>query len=136
MTDLKKYNQLVENCIKKIGVDPTTCYDKNSNQWFLKKGSADVAIAVRWEEVNKAAYIQILSPVMQIPSSNKESFYKDLLEINLSLYGVAFAMDTKWAYLGMVREAEGIDENEMMNMLQRVGNYADHLDDKLKAKYK
>ncbi len=136
MKDLQKYNTIVESCIKKIGVDPSTCYNKQNNEWSLKKGSANVIIGIYWMDINNAAYIRIYSPFMQLPKSNKEAFYKELLDMNLSLYGVYCATGGDWAYVADIREVDGIDENEVMSMLQRIGTYADDLDDKLTAKYK
>ncbi len=136
MKDLQKYNTIVESCIKKIGVDPSTCYNKKDNEWNLKKGSANVIIGIYWMDINNAAYIRIYSPFMQLPKSNKEAFYKELLDMNLSLYGVYCATGGDWAYVADIREVDGIDENEVMSMLQRIGTYADDLDDKLTAKYK
>ena len=40
-----------------------------------------------------------------------------------------------WIYMKSIRELEGLDEDEMMATLNRVGTYADDLDDYLRNKY-
>ena len=40
-----------------------------------------------------------------------------------------------WAWLKMIRECDGLDENEAFGIITRVGNYADQYDDLLKEHY-
>jgi hypothetical protein len=133
--NLQPYYDLVENCIRSLGVDPVTCRGKQPGQWDLRRGSASVWVDVFWSENNKCGYFQIIAPVMQIPDNNQTAFFRELLELNHSFYGVAFTIFKDWVYIKMIRELEGMDQNEALAMLNRVGWYADEYDDKLKAKY-
>ncbi|OQY03273.1 MAG: hypothetical protein B6I20_05340 [Bacteroidetes bacterium 4572_117] len=76
-----------------------------------------------------------MAPVVEVPTKNAEAFYREILEINHNLYGVGMTKHQSWIYIKTLRELEGIDANEMMAMINRVGNYADDYDDKLRNKY-
>lgn len=133
--DLQPYYNMVENNIRSLGVDPAICRGEKPGQWNLKKGSANVWIDVFYSETNKCAYYQVMSPVMEIPGNNQQNFFQELLEHNYTFYGVAFVKYQNWAYIKAIREVDGMDEKEAMAVVNRVGWYADDLDDKLKAKY-
>jgi len=139
--DLTPYYQLVENVITKLGVDPSICRSKDGNgeikagQWNMLRGSAKVWIDLWYIEKEKRAYYQVMSPVMQIPENNKAALFQELLEINDKLYGVAFTIYNNWVWLKVIREVDGMDENEAFAMLTRIGNYADQYDDHLIGKY-
>lgn len=137
MAVLENYYQMVDNVIRNLGVDPDQCRGEQPGQWNLKRGSASVWVDV-WNiqtDNGDRGYFQVMAPVMEIPVDNLGAFCKELLEINHTLYGVAFTINKNWCYIKMIREVEGLDENEVSAMLNRVGFYADDYDDKLKAKY-
>ena len=74
---------------------------------------------------------------MKIPTDMKRKnlLFEELLIINDKLFGVAFTIYQGWVYLKVIREVDGMDQNEAMAMLHRIGNYADQYDDELIAKY-
>jgi hypothetical protein len=133
--DLAPYYQMVENCIKKLGVDPSVCRGQNPGQWDLKRGSASVWIDVFKRENDFYGYFQCMAPVVTIPANNTKEFYEEVLEKNHGLYGTAMTKYKEWIYMKSIRELSGIDEEEMMAMLNRVGTYADDYDDYFKSKY-
>ncbi len=134
---LEKYYQMVDNVIKNLGVDPSACRGEQPGQWNLKRGSASVWVDI-WNietETGPRGYFQVMSPVLELPANNLSDFCKELLEINHTLYGVAFTINKNWCYIKIIREVDGLDESEVSAMMNRVGFYADDYDDKLKAKY-
>jgi hypothetical protein len=133
--DLEPYYQMVESCIKKLGVDPLACRGQNPGQWDLKRGSASVWIDVFKRENDYYGYFQCMAPVAAVPTNNVKEFYEEVLEKNYGLYGAAMNKFKDWVYMKTIRELDGIDEDEMMNMLSRVGTYADDLDDYFRNKY-
>jgi len=135
MEDLKHYYDMVESSIKELGIDPAACRGEQPGQWSLKKGSASVWIDVWHIESEGRGYFQVLSPVMQIPTTNLEAFYQELLELNYTLYGVAFVKFKDWVYVKLIRETDGLEQKEAVATINRVGWYADEYDDKLKVKY-
>ncbi|MBN1251957.1 MAG: YbjN domain-containing protein [Bacteroidales bacterium] len=133
--DLQKYYQFAENCISILGVDPKVCRGEKAGQWNLKRGSANVWIDVWETEQKNYGYFQCMAPVIEVPTKNTEAFYREILEINHNLYGVAMTKFNSWIYLKTNRELDGLDQNEMMAMINRIGVYADQYDDLLRNKY-
>ncbi len=135
MNELKKYFEMVEECISQLGVDPKSCRGQKEGQWSLVKGSAKVWIDIWYIEKEDRSYFQVMSPVLRIPDTNQFEFYKDLLEINDRLYSVAFSVYNGWAWLKTIRETENLDASEVLSTITRIGTYADRYDDELIAKY-
>ncbi len=133
--NLQKYYDFVENCISSVGVSPSICRGKKIGQWNLKKGSANVWINVWETEKKDYGYFQCMAPIVEVPTENTEAFYREILEINHNLYGVGMTKFNSWIYLKAIRELTGIDQNEMMATINRIGIYADKYDDLLKNKY-
>lgn len=133
--NLESYYSMVENCIRKLGVDPSVTRGQKPGQWDLKRGSASVWVDVFKRENDRFGYFQCMAPVVQIPSNNTQQFYEEVLEKNHSLYGTAMTKYKDWIYMKSIRELEGLDEEEMMATFKRVGAYADDLDDYFKNKY-
>lgn len=132
---IENYYNIVENCIRNLGVDPALCRGENPGQWSLVKGSAKVWIDVWYIENEKREYIQVMCPVMEVNTSNPQDLYKELLEINDKLFGCAFTIYNNWVWLKVIRECAGIDEAEASAMILRIGNYSDQYDDYLIGKY-
>ncbi len=135
MENLQVYYDMVETSIRDLGVDPAACRGEQAGQWSLKKGSASVWIDLWHIERENRAYFQVLAPVMQLPTSNLQAFYQELLELNYTFYGVAFVKYNDWVYVKVIREVDGLEQKETAAMINRVGWYADEYDDKLKARY-
>ncbi|OIQ36613.1 MAG: hypothetical protein BM555_02310 [Crocinitomix sp. MedPE-SWsnd] len=135
MSNIQNSYDMIEACIRKLGIDPTTTRGQNAGQWSLMKGSAKVYIDCWMIESEGRAYFQVMSPVMQVPADKKESFYFDLLSFNDRLYSCAFALFKDWAWIKMIRECEGLDEDAAFAIITRVGHYADQYDDMLKQHY-
>ena len=73
---------------------------------------------------------------MKLPADEvRLPFFQELLELNDKLFGVAFGIYNGWTWLKVIREVDGMDENEAFAMLTRIGNYADQYDDYLINKY-
>jgi hypothetical protein len=133
--NLLPFYDMVENNIKNLGVNPIDCRGEKVGQWNMKRGSASIWIDV-WETDKKDyGYFQCMAPVVKIPTKNTEAFYREILEINHNLYGVGMTKFQSWIYIKTIRELDGLDEGEMMAMLNRVGTYADDYDDILRDKY-
>ena len=133
--DLEPYYKIVENCIQRLGVDPALCRGEKPGQWNLKKNNTDVWIDLWYIEREQRPYYQVMAPVIQVPEQNKAVLFEELLTINDQLYGVAFTLYKDWVYLKVIREVQGMDEDEAFAMLTRIGNYADDYKQKLAIKY-
>ena len=142
MNTIQHYYNLVDECIREIGVDPEATRQKDVNgqirmgAWTLFKGTAQVWIDVWHIEKENRPYFQVMCPVMNFPEATLQSnLFKELLEINDKLYGVAFTIYQNQVWLKTIRECEGLDKSEALAQITRVGNYSDQYDDYLKSKY-
>jgi hypothetical protein len=135
MEAIEKYYSLVDNVIRKLGVDPEICRGEKPGQWNLKKGSASIWVDVWKLEDKDYGYIQIMGPVCEVPEEKKLEFYQELLEVNHTLYSCALTKFEKWIYVKSIRELEDLNESEIDAMFDRVGYYADYYDDFFKDKY-
>lgn len=136
MTELENTIVLVENSIRKIGVDPAACKGEKIGQYTLKQGSASVWVDVLFIPRENSTYFQVMSPIMSLVNvSNKLSLYEELLTINDTFYNVAFTIYNNFVWIKTIREVKGLDEDEILAQLRRVGTYADTYDDMLKQKY-
>lgn len=137
---IEHYYTMFEQVLAEYKVDPASARGQQPGQWNLTLGSASVWVDIfqsKDEQGNLAqyGYLQILAPVCDVPTNNQHLFTKELLEINHSLYGVAFTIFKDKAYIKSIRELQGLDISEVKSTLDRVGIYANDWDDKLKAKY-
>ena len=135
MSNIQSYYDMIERIISSFGVDPTVCRGNQAGSWSLVRGSAKVYIDCWHIESQGRAYFQVMSPVMKVPDNNKEAFFGDLLQFNDKLFSCAFAVYNDWAWIKMIRETDGLDQDEAAAIIQRVGSYADQYDDLLKQHY-
>jgi hypothetical protein len=140
MQPIQFYYDMVERVIAELGVDPKLCRGQQIGQWNMKLGSASVWIDVFQSKDAQGnyidgGYIQLMAPVMNIPAERQAELYRELLELNHKLYGVAFTVFENGVYIKSIRELENLEQSEVKNTFNRVGIYADDYDDLLKTKY-
>jgi hypothetical protein len=132
--DLDSYVALIDKVISWLGINVADS-KKDKYKWAFYRGSASIRIEIFHSKSNNENYIHISSPVLKIPSTNIEKFYKRLLEINNKLFQASFSIKENNAYLRIIRECKGLDSREIGNMVQRVSYYADEYDDLLKLEF-
>ncbi|MBS1680089.1 MAG: YbjN domain-containing protein [Bacteroidetes bacterium] len=134
--DLNQTSALVEDSIRGLKVDPALCRGQKPGQWSIIYKGATVWIDVFSFQDNPARwYFQVMSPLLAVPDKNLESFYQNLLEINHSLYGSWICKKNDWTYVMFLREADGLDINEVNATLDRVAFYSSDWLGKLKFKF-
>ena len=132
--DLNSYASLIDKVVTWLGMDVAES-KKDKYKWAFYRGSAFVKIEIFHSKSNSENYIHICSPVLKIPKTNVEKFYKRLLEINNKVFQASFSIKEGYAYLRIIRECKGLDSREVGNMIQRVSYYADEYDDLLKLEF-
>ena len=98
-TDFDKAKELVEETIRKLGLDPAAtrapCPNDNQAAWTLKRGSASVLVTVTHHEIEEITYLRVVSPVVTLPtdSSDQVALLRRLLELNTAgLANAAFGL--------------------------------------------
>ena len=125
MANIQEFYTIVEEAIAELGVDPIECRDnKEPGAWALMRGNQEVWIDCWYIEEEDSVYFQVLAPVFEIPANTPVPFYREVLEVNYNLFGVAFGIYKDMLALKVIREAEGMDKMEALNMITRVGTYA------------
>ena len=135
MPNLHKYYTTVEEAIAKIGLDPTVFRGDQLGEWTLQRGEHAIWIDVWNDAVENVAYLQVVSPVMKIPDESTAVLFKELLQINLELCGVAFCVHGENVGLKGTRVAEGLDVEEAYAMIMLVGKYVNNFSEKLTKRY-
>jgi hypothetical protein len=133
--DIQEYYGIVEKAIQKIGINPVECREEKVGQWSLRKGETKVWVDIFNIEKEGRAYFQCMSPIMKTPLMKREAFYKELLEINDGLFGVAFSIYKEQVWVKVLREAIGMDEQECHASIIRIGTYGSQYTTYLMEKY-
>lgn len=100
----------------------------------VRRGSAVVGINV----LDVQGVLLILSPVMRIPSTNREGLYRRLLELSfITTSDAAFAIDEQKdeVFVRALRRLSGLDYEEFEDLVTTVAKVADEWDDLLKREF-
>lgn len=101
---------------------------------LVKKGSASVGINV----LEDHGVLLFVAPVMRVPHTGRETFYRRLLELSfLTTSDAAFAVDGQRdeVVVRALRRLSGLDYEEFEDLLETVGKVADDWDDVLKSEF-
>jgi Tir chaperone family protein CesT len=99
-----------------------------------RKGSASIGLNV----LDDHGLLLLLAPVMPVPASGREAFYRRLLELSfLTTADAAFAIDAAKdeVFVRALRRLSGLDYEEFEDLLDTVGRVADEWDDALKREF-
>lgn len=135
MQVLQKYYRTVEKAIEKIGLDPLNFRGAQDGEWTLHRGKHRIWIDVWYDDNEQVAYLQVVAPVMEIPQESQTVLFRELLQINLQLCGVAFAVHGEKVVLKGTRVAEGLDVEEARAMILLVSKYISHFSTLLLQRY-
>jgi len=135
MLNLKKYYSTVEQAIIKIGLDPTKFRGEREGEWTLHRGEYTIWVDVWNDPVEKVAYLQVVAPVIEIPEESQAVLFRDLLQINLQLCGIAFSVHGEKVVLKGTRVAEGLDVEEARAMIMLISKYVSNFSPILLKRY-
>jgi Tir chaperone protein (CesT) family len=101
---------------------------------LLRKGSARVGVNV----LEDHGVLLLVAPVMAVPLTGRETFYRRLLELSfLTTSDAAFALDAhrNEIVVRALRRLSGLDYEEFEDLLETVGKVTDDWDDRLRAEF-
>lgn len=125
---------LVEEALYRIGITPAQARAEQPGQWQLKRGSAEVVLAVRPGADTKGIYLTMVSAVMEAPEPTPE-LMADLLRLNQQMVGAAFAISEGTVVLTATLDLVAKSPDGLAKQIDLVTYYADTLDDELKSRY-
>lgn len=140
-TDVLDY---VKKFIESVGIDPKTCWNEENKAYYLYKGSAKIEVFVSEHKQDDGSiryYLRVFSGIIKVPGTNKEKFYRRLLEINDQSLGIKLTLmpealpENDWVYATYERDIVGISYEEIEIILSDVGLWADYFDDELKKEF-
>lgn len=132
---LDDYARLVEDVLQNANIDVnnaripiTTGY-----AWRFRQGSAVVEVNV--VEQDGRGYLQVMSPIMNLPQTGLLPLYRRLLEYNMQLTNAALGVFQDVVYVFHERSLRDLDAGEANAIILLVANYADDLDNGLVNEY-
>ncbi|MBI3142200.1 MAG: YbjN domain-containing protein [Bacteroidetes bacterium] len=134
--DLSAYYFIVDNAMRGLGLEPGDTRGDLPGQWNLAYGDLTVNIDL-WEveaQDGKVVF-QVQAPIITLPTHGLAELYRELLEINYLLYANAFSIVEQTVYLKTMRDASGLKEKEIGQMVEFCGFYAEHYQRELLQKY-
>jgi hypothetical protein len=132
---IERHARTIDAILEQIGLDPNQIrMDTNEGYgWSFRRGSAVVEIYLSVQE--GIGYLQVLSPIMHLPTNATLPLYRRLLELNLQLTSAAFGVYNDVVYVFYERPIEGLDAVEANDIITKVAGYADDMDDQLVAEF-
>ena len=140
-TDFENAKKLVEETIKKLGLDPATTRASTTDAqaaWTLKRGSASVLVTVTRHDEGDETFLRVASPVVNLPASKEQhpALFRRLLEINAGgLANAAFGLVGDRVVAVSERPAEGLGAEEVEQMVRHLAAVADTFDDRLEKEF-
>lgn len=135
-SSLEPYRILIEQILTDFGIDPSKNAEVAQDQrlsWFLQRGSASIFVEVFEEDDD--SYFMIDCPLLMMPSSGLEEFFRRLLEINDRLVEASFVVRGQEIHLVGIRPLRGLDAIEAKDMMDRISSWADSLDNQLSEEF-
>lgn len=123
--------QMVETYYQHRGLDVNdhTLAGSDGYGWWLTEGSAKIYIFV--QGAPNGAVLRITSPLVFVPSQNREAFFHRCLDINTNLTSCALATHGDIVLVVSQRPSLGLVQEELDELVWNVAYVADLLDNKL-----
>ena len=130
-----KARKVVESALKAVGLDPAEVAIEAGGggyAWHMRRGSADVILALNSGSRDAAARLRIVAPILRLADGDNSSLFTRLLELNATeMPGIAFGVQGAKVVIVAERTVIGLDRAELDELLTLVGHFADEYDDRL-----
>ena len=140
--DFENAKNLVEETIRKIGLDPATCKASSGGEgqaaWTLKRGSASVLVTVTRRADEGITYLRVAAPVVSLPAdpARQPALFRKLLELNAAgLANAAFGLIGDRVVVVSERPTAGLDAVEVDQTVRHLAAVADTFDDRLEKDF-
>ena len=132
---VEQHAATVEDLLRSVNVDVDNSRIP-ANQgygWAFQFGSARIEIYVYDREGQ--GFLKVLSPIIHLPPSGLLPLYRHLLELNLSMTNASLGVYSDVVWVFSERPLAGLDTSETSEILDKVTEYADYLDNELVAEF-
>lgn len=129
---------MVEDVLSNLGHSPQKSRLETKDEWpawSVQKGSAHVYI--QFHGRGEENFLKVTAPVMHADTvTDLPRLMRRLLELNATeISGAAFALRGDDVVLTAERTTLDLDRSEVLDLVKRVEDYADHWDDILVAEF-
>ncbi len=139
--DFEMAKKLIEDTVRSLGLDPAaTCVENGDARasWTLKRGSVSVLVSLAKPASDATTYLRVASPVVSLPSDGTRhlAMCRRLLELNASgLSNAAFGLVGDRVIAVSERPTQGLDQQEVEQMVRHLAAVADTFDDRLAKEF-
>ena len=133
-----KTRELLESALRSVGLEPRTSIVRDEPDQLafgVLRGSAQVLLAATRDEAR--IWVRAIAPVVTLPpEAARLAFFARLLELNAKgMRNAAFGVLGDKVVVVSERPADGLDPQEVEQILQHVAATADHYDDLFAEEY-
>jgi hypothetical protein len=132
--------QMVEDAIAALGHAPDDSRIDSAGElpaWKVHKGTADVYVQLGREMTGAENVLRVTAPVMHLAAGvDAPTLFRRLLELNASkVAGAAFGLRGDHVVLVAERTTVDLDPSEVLDIIKRVEDFADHYDEVLVSEF-
>ncbi|MDQ3031971.1 MAG: YbjN domain-containing protein [Myxococcota bacterium] len=135
--------ELVEEAIRKLGIDPAEARAPGGGAYALRRGSARIAVAIHGavsaaEGVSeREGTLRVAAPVVKLPQeATRGALFEHLLELNArELIGASFGVLAGEVVVVSERSLRDLDASEVDAAIRAIGRLADKWDDELATRF-
>ncbi|MEZ4318777.1 MAG: YbjN domain-containing protein [Myxococcota bacterium] len=127
---------LVEAQLASYGLDPADSRIEpfGLGHWAFSAGSAEVQIVIDEGHAEGELILEARSPILEL-SGDTAALFAHVLHLNASLVGGAFSVTGGMLEVRANRRTNGLDTEELHQLVMDVAALADHYDDELSEKF-
>jgi hypothetical protein len=139
MKNNTKYNEIIEQGIRVLGINPEQTRCSEPGQWLIYNGQTEIYIDL-WEETSKMGWIyfepeeplivfQVLAPVSFFPDEEYLfKMFEELLENNLNMLFASFTVNSKEKIIAVKfrRIADDLTVQDVVEAIESTGYYAEN----------
>jgi hypothetical protein len=127
----------IEEAFKKLGLDPKDAKSPIQGAWIFRRGSATVRVMLNSTPTSDGDQrtLAMMAHISPIPKRKQKEFFRRLLEMNSSFINERFEIFDNEIYVTASRYLEGLDADEVVDIMKEISETADFFDDKLKKEF-
>jgi hypothetical protein len=126
---------MVERYFKERSMSPKVqeVAGSEGSGWWLTEGSARIYIFL--QDAPGGSILRVTSPIVTLPTINREAFFRHLLNLNSNLTSCKLALHEDIVMVVAQRHTLQLQQEELNDLVWNVAYVADLLDDKLIAEF-
>lgn len=131
------YIKVVEEAFRRMGINPNDAKAPIQGAWLYKQGSMTIRIMLNSTPSSEGEQktLSMMAYISPIPRKKQRQFFRRLLEMNSSFISERFEIFDNEIYLTASRYLEGLDSQEVVDILREIGNTAEFVHERIKKEF-